>query len=66
MLNAGPIEWTVFAALVTGLLVVDFVIARRKEQDDSLRRAWAWSAIWIGVALAFGAWISIRLGSTPV
>ena len=63
MSQAGPTGWAIFAALVSGLLVVDLVIARRKRPDESVRRAWVWSAIWIGVALAFGAWISVRLGA---
>ena len=33
MLNVGPAEWTVFAALVAGLLFVDIVIAPRSKQD---------------------------------
>ena len=63
MLDAGPVEWTVFVALVAGLLFIDIVYARRSEQGRSLRKAWTWSALWIGVALAFGAWISVRLGT---
>jgi tellurite resistance protein TerC len=56
---AGTLEWAVFAALVAGLLLVDLVYGRRA----SLRRqAWTWSAIWIGVALGFGLWLSVRLG----
>ena len=63
MTHAGPGEWTVFAVLVTALLVIDIAIASRGPQ--SRRRAWIWSATWIGVALAFGGWILARFGAEP-
>ena len=62
MSAAGPLEWTVFAVLVIGLITVDVLYASRNAQAQSLRRAWTWSAIWIGIALAFGLWIWSRIG----
>jgi TerC family integral membrane protein len=59
---AGNLEWTVFALLVAGLLAVDVLYASRSAQAHSLRRAWTWSGFWIGLALAFGLWIWLRLG----
>ena len=63
MTSAGLFEWTVFIALVASLLFVDLVYANRAGQHRSTRKAWVWSALWIGVALAFGAWIGFRLGT---
>jgi tellurite resistance protein TerC len=63
MSNAGLVEWGVFGVLVAGLLLVDLVYANRRGQHRSVRTAWMWSALWIGVALAFGLWISVRLGT---
>ena len=63
MFDTSPVEWTVFAATVAVLLIVDITIASRGERRHSLRKAWIWSAIWIVVALLFGVWITIRLGS---
>jgi tellurite resistance protein TerC len=62
MSTAGTVEWTVFALLVAGLLAIDIGYASRGEQARSLRKAWTWSGLWIGVALAFGVWIALRLG----
>ena len=59
MSSAGTVEWAVFAALVAGLLLVDIVAVRA----PSRRNAWIWSAIWIGVALGFGLWLTVRLGA---
>jgi TerC family integral membrane protein len=61
MHGAGLLEWGVFIGLVVGLLAVDIAFGR--QTVSSARRAWIWSAVWIGVALAFGAWIAVRLGS---
>lgn len=59
---ADKFDWTVFAVLIVVLLSVDIAIASRVRQATSARRAWVWSAVWIGVAIAFGAWIWTRLG----
>jgi tellurite resistance protein TerC len=63
MSSAGPFEWAVFAVLVAGLLLVDIIYASRGAQARSRRAAWTWTAIWIGVALAFGAWVGVRFGA---
>ena len=60
--TADNFDWTVFAVLIVVLLSVDIAIANRVRQETSARRAWVWSAVWIGVAIAFGAWIWKRLG----
>jgi tellurite resistance protein TerC len=59
---AGTADWIVFAALVAGLLALDIGYASRGAQVRSRRKAWAWSAVWIGIALAFGAFVWLRLG----
>jgi len=63
MREAGWLEWSSFGVLVAALLVVDIAYASRGERGRSVRKAWIWSGLWIGVALAFGAWIAVRLGS---
>ncbi len=59
---AEKLDWTVFAAVIVVLLSVDIAIAGRASHATSVRRAWVWSAVWIGVAIAFGAWIWTRRG----
>ncbi|MCE9661774.1 MAG: TerC/Alx family metal homeostasis membrane protein [Burkholderiales bacterium] len=63
MREAGWLEWSSFGVLVAALLVIDIAYASRGERGRSVRKAWTWSLIWIGVSLAFGAWIALRLGS---
>jgi tellurite resistance protein TerC len=57
---AGPIEWTVFGTAVAAMLIADLVLGRGRTPN--LRNAALWSAIWIGLGLAFGGWVALRLG----
>jgi TerC family integral membrane protein len=62
MIAAGPLEWTVFCIAVAAVLAVDIGLARSGARAQSLRGAALWSAIWIGLGLAFGAWVALRFG----
>lgn len=57
--------WIGFAAGLLLLVVVDLVAFGRKPRTISLRRAAAWSAVWIGVSLAFDLWIWHYAGARP-
>ena len=52
-------DWVVFWVVVAAALAVDFLVAGKSGS----RRAGLWSAIWIGLGLAFGAWIALRHGA---
>jgi tellurite resistance protein TerC len=49
------LAWTGFSAFVLAMLALDLGIFRRKSQEIGLREALVWSAVWIGLALAFDA-----------
>ena len=55
--------WAVLAILLVLCLVIDLV-AHRGDHVDSRRRALAWSAAWIGVAISFGVFVTLRFGGT--
>ncbi|MGS2617347.1 TerC family protein [Micromonospora sp. LZ34] len=57
-----PTLWGVTIAGVLALLVLDFLVTRRPH-EVSLREALGWSAFYIALPLAFGAWIWSRYGS---
>ena len=61
MTGAGVVEWVVFWGAVALLLVTDILVLR-SAHARSLRSAMLWSAVWIGLALAFGGWVAIRFG----
>ncbi len=58
-----PTMWLVTITAVLALLAVDFLITRRPH-EVSMREALGWSAFYIALPLAFGAWIWSRYGST--
>jgi len=52
-------DWIVFWTVIAAALAVDGVVARKSGK----RHAGLWSAVWIGLGLAFGAWIWLRQGA---
>jgi hypothetical protein len=51
-------DWIVFFGVIMLALAVDFIVSRKTGE----RRAGRWSAVWIGLGVAFGAWIGLRHG----
>ncbi len=60
---ATPGLWAVTIGAVIALLVLDFLVTR-KPHEVSMREAAGWSAFYIALPLAFGAYIWSRFGST--
>lgn len=60
---ATPLMWLVTILAVLALLTLDFLATRRPD-EVSMREALSWSAFYIALPLAFGAWIWSRYGST--
>lgn len=58
--------WIGFNALVLLLLALDLGIFNRKAHVVSVREALGWSAVWISLALGFGAWIGTSMGRQPM
>jgi tellurite resistance protein TerC len=59
----GILEWAAFGALVLVVLVLDLGVFHRKEHVVRPREALAWTGVWVGLALAFGAYVWLRHGS---
>jgi tellurite resistance protein TerC len=57
-----PIQWTVFFALLFGMLALDLGVFNRREHRIGLREALFWSVVWTLVALAFNFWIFQKFG----
>jgi tellurite resistance protein TerC len=59
----GP--WIVLFTIVGGMLALDLLVLNRDAKPVPFRQAAAWSAVWISLALGFGAWVAtIRGGET--
>jgi tellurite resistance protein TerC len=62
--SASPLAWTLTIAGIAGLLVFDFVFHVRRAHVPSLREAATWSALYIGIAVAFGLGVLAVGGTT--
>ena len=61
----GPVAWIAFNAFVLAMLALDLGVFHRKAHAVSLREAGTWSAVWIALALAFGAGLWQFEGKKP-
>ncbi|RLZ03465.1 transporter [Kocuria tytonicola] len=48
------LQWGVTIAFILGLLAYDFIFHARKPHEPTIREAAVWSAVYVGIALAFG------------
>jgi tellurite resistance protein TerC len=49
----SPMLWAGFTLFILALLVLDLGVFHRKAHEVSVKEALAWSAVWVGLALAF-------------
>ena len=56
-MHVDPWMWGAFVGFILAMLAVDLLILHRDAHEVSMREAGIWSAVWIGLALAFGALI---------
>jgi tellurite resistance protein TerC len=62
------VTFGLWAATVAGILVLialDFFTVSRTPHEVEFREAALWSIFYIGIAIAFGAWIWFAFGSSP-
>ncbi len=57
--------WSAFAVVVLGILALDLLVIRRRTRAVSVREALAWSAVWILLAVGFGAGVYATRGARP-
>jgi tellurite resistance protein TerC len=51
------ILWTSFSVFVLGMLALDLGVFHRKSHEVSVKEALTWTAIWIGIAMAFNLFV---------
>ena len=57
--------WVAFNVFVLAMLAVDLLVVHRHAHEVSIKEAGAWTAIWITLALLFGAGVYIFAGPEP-
>jgi tellurite resistance protein TerC len=55
--------WALFAAIVIVLLVLDLGVLHRRARPIGVRESLWMSAFYIGIAIAFAAWVWVTLGA---
>lgn len=65
MANTPLSFWIGFNVFVLLMLALDLGVFHRKAHEVSLKEALGWSAVWIGLALAFNVFIWQWHGATP-
>jgi len=61
----SPVHWLEFNLFVLFAVVLDLAVFHRRPHEIRVREAFAWSAAWITLALAFGALILHFYGRQP-
>src|ERR1035441_594671 len=57
----GPIwKWVLFNVFVLAMLALDLGVVHRRKHEIKFKEAVAWSAVWIGLALAFAALVAYQ------
>ena len=57
----SPMAWMLFIGVVILLLGLDLLVFQRRAHAVSVRQALVWSGVWIGLSLAFNAFIPRQL-----
>lgn len=60
-----PAAWAAFAVCVGILLTLDLGVFHRRKKETTAKDAALWSALWIGLALAFNAGVFLVYGGAP-
>ena len=63
-MEVSSLVWTLTITGMVGLLVFDFVFHVRKAHSPTLKEAALWSALYVGIAVAFGVGVWIFGGTT--
>ncbi|NEW43644.1 TerC family protein [Nocardia cyriacigeorgica] len=63
-MQVTALEWGITIAVILGLFVFDFFAHVRTPHEPTFRESGFWSAVYIGLALAFGGFIAWKWGGT--
>ena len=61
-MSAELLPWVALFMIVGGMLALDLLVLNRDAKPVPFRKAALWSAVWISLALGFGAWVAASRG----
>ena len=56
--------WALLGGIILSLLALDLLVLHRDARPVAFREAAIWSAIWISIALGFGAFVAVSRGGS--
>ena len=60
-----PLHWIAFIAFVLIAVALDLGVFHRKAHKISVKESFAWSVVWLTLAVAFGLWVLHGYGRQP-
>ncbi|GGK41834.1 TerC family protein [Nocardia camponoti] len=63
-MNVTALEWVITGVVIAGLFVFDFFAHVRTPHEPTFKESGIWSAVYIGLALAFGGYVAWQWGGT--
>jgi tellurite resistance protein TerC len=60
--SSDLVPWVILALIVGAMLALDLLVLHRDAKAVPFREAAAWSAVWISLALGFGAYVAATRG----
>ena len=63
-MNVTPLTWAVTCLVILGLFIFDFFAHVRTPHEPTFRESSIWSAVYVGIALAFGLFVIWVWGGT--
>lgn len=63
--SASPMSWIAFLAFVVAMLAIDLGVFHRSGRATTMRDAAMWSAVWVGLAIAFDVLVWVTMGAEP-
>ena len=61
-MSTDLVPWAILALIVGAMLALDLLVLHREAKPVPFRQAAAWSAVWISLALGFGAYVAATRG----
>ena len=64
MLSPDLFPWILLFGIIGSMLALDLLVLHREAKPVPFAEAARWSAVWITLAMAFGAYVLIARGAT--
>ncbi|TNC43149.1 TerC family protein, partial [Mumia zhuanghuii] len=57
-MNVTPLEWWITIGVTVAVLLFDVIVIARRPHEPSMKEAGLALTVYVGLAIAFGVWVS--------